>query len=228
MKQFTQTFVPPAPAPAQMPAQQPREAASIWMSGVVAPFVQNIIGGIGVAVIAGLIGLAVAPGNPVLVGKAAMIAGAVVFGGSCAIRAFRDEIAMIVAAYADGQRDETIEALRRENGRLLAEVERLKDEGMVAHAWGAREAAERLVTSYFAAVAANQDVRGHLARAESMQRGLSRAAWEQGVRFLQNAGVLDRGTLLAVSEEAALAAIARHAATSRVSVRAANGDMARL
>ncbi len=81
MKQFTQTFVPPAPAPAPLPAQQTREAASIWMSGVVAPFVQNIIGGIGVAVIAGLLGLAIAPANPVLIGKAATIAGAVVFGG---------------------------------------------------------------------------------------------------------------------------------------------------
>jgi len=226
MKPFTQTFVPPAPA--QLPTQQPREAASIWMSGVVAPFVQNIIGGIGVAVIAGLIGLAVAPNNPVLVVKASAIAGAVVFGGACAIRAFRDEIAVVVAAYAEGSLDATTEALRSENGRLLAEVERMKAEGMVAHTWGAREAAERLVTSYFTAVAANQDVRGHLARAESMQRGLSRAQWEQGVRFLQNAGVLDRGTLLAVSEEAALAAIARHAATSRVKVRAANGDMAKL
>ena len=228
MKPFTQTFVPPAPAPAQLPTQQPREAASIWMSGVVAPFVQNIIGGIGVAVIAGLIGLALSPANPILVGKAAMIAGAVVFGGACAIRAFRDEFAMIISAYADGQRDETTIALRRENGRLLAEVERLKDEGMVAHQWGPREAAEALVISYFLAVAANKDVRSHLARAESMQRGLSRAQWEQGIRFLQNSGVLQRGALTAVSEEAALAAIARHAAMSRVSVRAANGSMAKL
>jgi|WetSurMetagenome_2_1015567.scaffolds.fasta_scaffold67505_2 hypothetical protein len=225
---FTSTMqpaAPPAPAPS---VNQPREAASIWMSGVVAPFVQNIIGGIGVAVIAGLIGLAVAPGNPVLVSKAAAIAGAVVFGGACAIRAFRDEIAMVVAAYADGQREETTEALRRENGRLLAEVERLKDEGMVVHQWGPREAAEALVVSYFLAVAANQDVRSHLARAESMQRGLSRAQWEQGIRFLQNAGVLQRGSLTAASEEAALAAIARHAAVSKVRIRTANGDMAKL
>ena len=182
------------------------------------------------AVIAGLIGLAVAPGNPVLVGKAAAIAGAVVFGGACAIRAFRDEIAMIVAAYAEGSLDATTEALRGENNRLLAEVERLKSEGMVADAWGARAAAERLMTSYFGAVAANQDVDGHLARAQSMQRGMSRAQWEQGIRFLPNAGVLDRGRRwhwTAGSEEAALAAIARHAAVSRVSVRAANGDMAK-
>ena len=56
--------------PAQLPAQQPREAASIWMSGVVAPFAQNVIGGIGVAVIAGLLGMALWPENGVLVGKA--------------------------------------------------------------------------------------------------------------------------------------------------------------
>jgi hypothetical protein len=233
MKQFSQTFVPPAPAPAQLPAQQPREAASIWMSGVVAPFVQNIIGGIGVAVIAGLIGLAVAPGNPVLVSKAAAIAGAVVFGGACAIRACRDEIAMVVAAYADGQRDETTEALRRENGRLLAEVERLKSEGMVAHAWGAREAAERLVQDYYLASRTGKaDLDRVISREQSMLRGMSRAQWEQGVQFLRNADVLERGSKGGIwtsgSEDAALAAIARHAATSRVSVRAANGDMASL
>lgn len=198
------------------------------MSGVVAPFAQNVMGGLGVAVIAGLLGMALWPDSGLLVVKGAAIAGAVVFGGACAIRAFRDEISMIVAAYAAGSLDATTEALRRENTSLLAEVDRLKSEGMVAHQWGPREAAEALVTSYFLAVSANKDVRSHLARAESMQRGLSRAQWEQGIRFLTNAGVLDRGTLMAVSEEAALAAIARHAAVSRVSIRAANGDMAKL
>lgn len=212
---------PPVPPP-------PREASSIWMRDVVAPFVQNIEGGIGVAVIVCLVGFGLTPTHMATVGKVAVACGAFIFGGACAIRAFRDEIGMIVAAYAAGSLDATTEALRAENSRLLAEIERLKSEGMVAHSWGAREAAERLVSSYFAAIAANQDVRGHLARAESMQRGLSRAQWEQGVRFLQGAGVLDRGVILSGSEEAGLAAIARHAALSRVSVRAANGDMVRL
>lgn len=232
-KQFAQTYVPPAPAPAQLPAQQPREAASIWMSGVVAPFVQNIIGGIGVAVIAGLIGLALWPDNVVQVAKGSAIAGAVVFGGACAIRAFRDEIAMVVAAYAEGQRDETTEALRRENGRLLAEVERLKDEGMVAHAWGAREAAERLVQDYYQASRTGKtDLDRVISREQSMLRGMSRAQWEQGVQFLRNADVLERGAKGGIwtsgSEESALAAIARHAAVSRVRIRTANGDMAKL
>jgi hypothetical protein len=225
------TFAPPAPTSAA-PLPQTREAASIWMSGVVAPLAQNIIGGVGVAVIAGLIGLALAPDNPVLVVKAAGVAGAVVFGGACAVRAFRDEIGMIVAAYAEGSLDATTEALRQENARLLAEVERLKSEGMVAHAWGAREAAERLTQDYYQVARRGGDTDKCLSREQAMLRGMSRGQWEQGIGFLRNAGVLERGAKggiwTAVSEEAALAAIARHAATSRVSVRAANGDMARL
>jgi hypothetical protein len=213
---------PPVPSPA-------REASSIWMAGVVAPFAQNVMGGIGVAVIAGLLGMALWPDSGVAVAKGAAIAGAVVFGGACAIRAFRDEIGMIVAAYAAGSLDATTEALRVENSRLLTEIERLKSEGMVAHAWGARAAAERLMQDYWQAVASNQDLRGVLARAATMQRwGGQRAEWEAGIKYLQNAGVLDRGVILAASEEAALAAIARHAAVSRVRIRAANGDMTAL
>jgi hypothetical protein len=205
-----------------------REASSIWMAGVVAPFAQNVMGGIGVAVIAALIGQAIWPGEAGVIFKTAAIAGATVFGLACMVRAFRDEIGILVSAYAAGSLDATTEALRAENKRLLAEVDRLKSEGMVAHAWGAREAAERLVQDYWQAFTTNKDLRGFLARESSMARGMSRAEWEQGVRFLQNASVLDRGTLMAVSEEAALAAIARHAAVSRVSIRAANGDMAKL
>jgi hypothetical protein len=208
---------------------QPREASSIWMAGVVAPFAQNVMGGIGVAVIAGLLGMAIWPDSGVAVVKGAAIAGAVVFGGACAIRAFRDEIGMIVAAYAAGSLDATTEALRKENKRLVDEVEYLKSQGMVAHAWGAREAAERLVNDYYLAVAANvRDMNGYLARRASMERGMTRAEWETGIKFLQNAEVMDRGVILSPSEDAALAAIARHAAVSRVRIRAANGDMAAL
>lgn len=217
-------------SPTLVPAPQAREASSIWMSGVVAPFAQNIMGGIGVAVIAALIGMALWPDSGIAVVKGAAIAGAVVFGGACAIRAFRDEIGMVVASYAAGSLDATTDALRAENAKLLAEIDRLKSEGMVANQWGAREAAERLMTDYWRAVAANVDLRGFLAREQTMQRwgGKGRTEWEHGIRFLTNAGVLERGTVLAVSEEAALAAIARHAAVTRVSVRAANGDMAKL
>lgn len=215
-------------SPAVVPLS--REASSIWMSDVVAPFAQNIMGGIGVAVIAGLLGMALWPDSGVAVAKGAAIAGAVVFGGACAIRAFRDEIGMIVAAYAAGSLDATTEALRAENARLLVEIKRLQDEGMVADAWGAREAAERLMTDYWRAVASNVDMHGFLAREATMRRwgNKGRSEWSHGIQFLTNAGVLDRGTVLAVSEEAALAAIARHAAISRVRIRAANGDMAKL
>lgn len=223
------TSPPAAPLAGNPPlAPPPREASSIWMSGVVAPFAQNVMGGLGVAVIAGLLGMALWPDSGVAVAKGAIIAGAIVFGGACAIRAFRDEIGMIVAAYAAGSLDATTEALRVENSRLLAEIDRLKADGMVAHQWGPREAAERLIQDYWRAFEANKDLRGFLARESSMARGMSRAQWEQGIRFLSNAGVLDRGTLMAISEEAALAAIARHAAVSRVSIRAANGNMAKL
>ena len=140
------------------------------MSGVVAPFAQNVMGGLGVAVIAGLLGMALWPDAGLRIFKGAAIAGAVVFGGACAIRAFRDEIDMIVASYAAGSLDATTEALRAENQRLLAEIDRLKSDGMVANQWGAREAAERLMTDYWRAVAANVDLHGFLAREATMQR----------------------------------------------------------
>jgi hypothetical protein len=218
-----------APLTTTAPARP--EAATIWMDGVVKPVAQNLIGGVGVAVVAGLLGGMVTD-DALLVGKIAGIAGAVVFGAACAVRAFRDEIGILVAAYTAGQRDETVAALRAENGRLVAEIERLKSEGMVAHAWGAREAAERLAQDYYRIAATGGNLDTCLSREQAMLRGYSRAEWEQGVGFLRHAGVLAKGNRggiwTSVSEEAALAAIARHAATARVSVRAANGDMSKL
>jgi len=225
-----QPAAPPAPSPTE---NQPREAASIWMAGVIAPLAQNAIGGLGTAVLGALIGQALWPGNFEQVFKAAGIAGATVFGLSCMVRAFRDEITIIVSAYAAGSLDATTEALRAENIRLLAEVDRLKSEGMVAHSWGAREAAERMVRDYYVAVATNvRDMDKVLSRAAAMERGMTRAEWEAGIKVLQNAGILERGAKGGIwtsgSEEAAFAALARHAAVSRVRIRAANGDMAQL
>jgi hypothetical protein len=226
-----QPAAPPAPSPTE---NQPREAASIWMAGVIAPLAQNAIGGIGTAVLgAALICPALWPGDAEMIAKVSAIAGATVFGLACMIRAFRDEISIIVSAYAAGSLDATTEALRAENVQLLAEIERLKSEGMVAHSWGAREAAERMVRDYYVAVVANvRDMDKILSRAAAMERGMTRAEWEAGVKTLQNAGILERGSRggiwTAGSEEAALAALARHAAVSRVRIRAANGDMASL
>lgn len=223
------TITPAAPPAPEATINQPREAASIWMGGVVAPMAQNIMGGIGTAVLVAVIGQAAFPDAGLIIYKVAAYAGLALFGGACAIRAFRDEITIIVSAYSAGQLDETTEALRKENRRLVDEVEYLKSQGMVAHTWGAREAAERLVRDYYTAVAANvRDMNGYLARRASMERGMTRAEWETGVKFLQNAEVMDRGVILAPSEDAALAAIARYAAVSRVRIRAANGDMAAL
>jgi hypothetical protein len=203
------------------------------MGGVVAPLAQNAMGGLGVAILGGLIGMGLTPDEPLLVWKTASIAGAAMFGLACMVRAFRDEVTILVSAYAAGQLDETTEALRRENKRLLDEVEYLKTQGMVAHQWGAREAAERLAGDYYVARATNvRDLDKVLSRAAAMERGMTRAEWEAGVQYLRNAGVLDSGPKGGVwnasSEEAALTAIARHAAVSRVRIRAANGNMAKL
>jgi hypothetical protein len=223
------TITPAAPPAPEATINQPREAASIWMGGVIAPAAQNVMGGIGTAVLVAVIGQAVFPDAGLLIFKVAGYAGLALFGGACMVRAFRDEITIIVSAYSAGQLDETTEALRRENRRLVDEVEYLKSQGMVAHQWGAREAAERLVRDYYTAVAANvRDMAGFLARRASMERGMTRAEWEAGVKFLQNAEVMDRGVILSPSEEAALAAIARYAAVARVRIRAANGDMTAL
>jgi hypothetical protein len=220
---------PPAPL---VGTQPPHESASIWMAGVVAPFAQNMIGGLGVFVVISVCGLAMWHGNARVTFTVAAVAGGLVFGLACAIRAFRDELALLARLYAEGKAEVLNEAIIDENRRLLAEVEHLKSEGMVAHAWGAREAAEWLVRDWYAGLAKGAETDRLLGRDQSMQRGMSRAQWEQGVAFLRNAGVLERGQRggiwTAQNEDAALAAIARHAAVSRVSVRAANGDMTRL
>ena len=222
------TLTPAAP-PAPSGENTPREAASIWMGGVVAPLAQNAMGGVGVAILGALIGMGLAPDKPEVVWKLAGIAGATMFGLACMIRAFRDEVAIVVAAYSAGQLDETTEALRRENKRLLDEVNYLKSQGMIAHAWGAREAAERMVTDYFYLVAIGaRDLDRALAREASTHRGMKRAEWEAAVKFLTAAGVIERGDMLAPTEEAALAGIARHAAETRVRIRAADGDMAKI
>ena len=90
-----------------------------------------------------------------------------------------------------------------------------------------------MVRDYYVAVAANvRDMDKVLSRAAAMERGMTRAEWEAGVKVLQNAGILERGAKggiwTSLSEEAAFAALARHAAVSRVRIRAANGDMAQL
>jgi hypothetical protein len=228
MKATLTPAAPPAPE-----ANQPREAASIWMGGVIAPAAQNVMGGIGTAVVAALIGQALFPAAGMLIFKIAAYAGLTTFGIACMIRAFRDEITILISAYAAGQLDATTEALRRENKRLVDEVEYLKSQGMVAHAWGAREAAERLVNDYYLAVAANvRDLNTVLAREPTRERGMTVADWKAGIQFLKNAGLLEISgkskNWMGASEEAALAAIARHAAVSKVRVRAANGDMTAL
>jgi hypothetical protein len=227
------TITPAAPPAPEATINQPREAASIWMGGVIAPAAQNIMGGIGTAVVGALIGQALFPDAGALVFKISAYAGLTTFGLACMIRAFRDEITIIVSAYAAGQLDETTEALRKENKRLVDEITYLKEQGMVAHQWGAREAAERLVNDYYLAVAANvRDLNTVLAREPSRERGMTVAEWKAGIQFLRNAGLLETSgkskNWMGASEEAALAAIARHAAVSKVRIRAANGDMAAL
>jgi hypothetical protein len=203
------------------------------MASVVSPFVQNIEGGIGAFVVVTLMTYGLTGKAETAATVGGLIA-ALVFGGSCMVRAFRDEINILVSAYAEGARDEATEALQRENARLIAEIDRLKDEGMVAHAWGAREAAERLVRDWYVSLATGQDTDHLLSREQTMTRwgNRGRTEWEHGIRYLRNAGVLEEGRRggiwLASSEETAFAMIARYAVTSRVSVRAANGDMAKV
>jgi len=220
-------MIQPAPLPPLLTPVQ-RESSSIWMQSVVAPFMQNIVGGLGVFVLALIVGTrfwSLDRAAPI-----ALYAAGFVFGIACAVRAFRDEIGMVLSAFVEHQLTQVLEALQVENDKLVAELERLKSEGMVAHAWGAREAAERLVLDYYADQ--SNEPEQCLGRAPSMQRGMTRAQWEQGTAFLQHAGILQRdmhGRIWqAVSHDVALAMIARHAASSRTLVRAANGDMSKL
>jgi hypothetical protein len=216
------TILPPA-APPMPTIAHTSEAASIWMAQVFAPIAQNVAGGIGAAVLAAIGGFLL-EGQRLTAGVAqwAAIIGLTLFGAAMLVRMFRDEWRILVSAW--GSRQDL--AARAELAALVEDLEnanaQLRAEGTVAERWVAREAAEALVTAYYA----NTDVDAQpLARAASLQRGMTRADWEAGTHLLKAAGLLERGTIRATTPAEALAAIARHCQTARRWTRTGNGDL---
>jgi len=202
--------------------------AQNFTNAVAVPFMQNLLGGLGVSLLA-FIGGMVSELEPVTAGKVALIIGGIVFGLAMVVRAFRDEVRFVVAVWAERHDRATQAALRQELALALAEIERIKDMDLLSHKYAAREVAERLLLLYFAGEGTRPEREARIARRGAEKRNVKRADWEMGRALLINAGVLDekRG-MVAESHTAAVSAIARYLSVSKSYVRTADGDFAKV
>ena len=194
--------------------------AQTWTNSIAVPFMQNVLGGLGVGLLA-FIGGIVSELEPIMAGKVALIIGGSVFGIAMIIRAFRDEVRFVVTIIAQARDRATQEALHREIVALTAEIERIKTAGLLSNRYAAQAAAEQLLFDHFKQLAP-------IARRAADKRGMSRPAWDAGTKLLKEAGALTDKGMVAPSYTAGMAALLRHLATSRQFVRTADGDFAQV
>jgi len=193
--------------------------AQTWTNSIAVPFMQNLLGGLGVGLLA-FIGGIISELEPWTAGKLALTIGGVVFGIAMIIRAFRDEVRFVVAVWSERQDRATQASLQREINALSAEIERIKTAGLLSDRYAAQTSAEQLLFDYF-----HQKL--DITRREAKTRGMTRPAWEAGTGILQKAGAMDANfTIRAPTYTAAMAAMLRYLATSKSFVRTANGDFA--
>lgn len=216
------TMQPVAPA-APMP-QKPTEAASIWMSSVIAPFAQNLGGALGVAVLV-LVGGLIANTEPVATLKAAGITAGLVFGVAMAVRAFRDEWGIIVERHGARLDLATRTALLAEIETQRMQLDALRRDASQRDQFEAERLANRLLMEYFAAKPLAID------RESAMSRGMTRTEWETATGLLKQVGVIRVGNgnkheVVAPSYAAGWAAVlAQPQRGMGRYVRTADGDM---
>ena len=195
--------------------------AQTWTNSVAVPFMQNLLGGLGVGLLA-FIGGIISELEPLTAGKLALIIGGIVFGLAMIIRAFRDEVHFVVAVWSEHQDQTTREALHQEIEALTKEIERIKNAGLLSDRYAAQSAAEQLLHDYFRQQLA-------ITRRAAAERGMTRPAWKAGTGILQKAGAMDANfTIHAPTYTAAMAAMLRYLATSRSFIRTTNGDFAQV
>ena len=191
-------------------------AAQTWTNSVVVPIVQNIAGGLGLLIVT-VEGVLLAGGKwdkALLIGVAA---GGALTGLMLIVRAFRDEVRFIMAAWGERQDRATRAQLVAEIQARDAEITRLHAEGAQATRYTELAAAERLLQDHFQGLA--------ITRQAAMQR-MKRREWDIGMGLLRRAGVVsEHGDVRTASYEAGMATVIRAQRGGLGHyVRAADGD----
>ena len=160
-----------------------------YAQGVFIPLLQNLAGGIG-AFLFVFIPLWYLEVKMVDAATYGALLGGLVFAVATMIRAFRDEVRYVVAAYGERQDKATRSALQAEVNQLRREVKDLKSQGIISSKMNALLATERLLGDYF-------ERHLDITRAAAMQRGYTRAQWDAVMRLARAARVVnDKGIVL--------------------------------
>lgn len=154
-----------------------------FQQGVTIPMTQNLFGGIGAFIVTAIIGWKAGMATEDFAALGLVIGG-LLFGGSCVVRAFRDEVRFMLNAYGERQDKATRQALQAEVEQLRREMKELRSAGIITARYQALMGAERLLQDHFE--------RGEkLNREPAMRRGYSRDLWDSALKILRTAGVVN-------------------------------------
>lgn len=209
----------------QAPAVHGKESA------VVVPLLQNLAGGFAVDLLVSTIGTVVATGGtgeppgPQFVqwfSGAGLVLGLLTFAVFTIIRAFRDEIGILVAAWARGRANQVNSQTAQELAaarQRIAELEKaLREQGgeQAAHEGEVQSDAYRLL----AMLNAGEGV----SREKARDVGIGQRRWERARQMLANSGALDaKGNFKNGAYGDAVQALTAYLVTSRRQQLAANG-----
>jgi hypothetical protein len=160
-----------------------------YAQGVFIPLLQNLAGGVGafLFVFIPLWWLDVIPADAAMYG---VLLGGLVFAVATMIRAFRDEVRYVIAAYGERQDKATRQALQAEVVQLREEMKRLRSQGVVSSQYVTLMSCERLLGDYF-------ERHLDITRLAAMKRGYTRAQWDAAMRLCRTAQVVnEKGAVL--------------------------------
>lgn len=176
-----------------IPQQEHLRPADLYINsmtmGVWVPVAQNIAGGIGAFLVTAIIGwrFDMTTGDFLILGATI---GGLLFGGSCVVRAFRDEVRFMLGAYGERQDKATRQALQAEVVQLREEMKRLRSQGVVSTQYVTLMACERLLGDYF-------ERHLDITRAQALRRGYTRPQWDSAMRLCRTAQVVnEKGVVL--------------------------------
>jgi len=176
-----------------IPQQEHLRPADLYINsmtmGVWVPVAQNIAGGIGAFIVTAIIGWKAGMATEDFAALGLVIGG-LLFGGSCVVRAFRDEVRFMLNAYGERQDKATRAALQAEVNQLREEMKRLRSQGVVSSQYVTLMSCERLLGDYF-------ERHLDITRLAAMKRGYTRAQWDAAMRLCRTAQVVnDKGAVL--------------------------------
>lgn len=167
-----------------------------YAQGVFIPLLQNLAGGIG-AFLFVFIPLWYLEMIPLDAATYGALLGGLVFAIATMIRAFRDEVRYVMAAYGERQDRATRAAQQAELEQLRREIKELRSQGIISSKMNALMATERLLGDYY-------ERHLDITRAPAMSRGYSRAQWDAAMVLLRAAQIVNEkgGVLVPTFAEA--------------------------